>query len=61
MADRQRPFIGVQSPRIQNRTSSGMEKGPSRTDALRGGKRGDKARFDSDAGQCGNPLSNLTP
>jgi hypothetical protein len=37
MADRQRPFIRVLSLGIQMRISSGMEKEPSKTDAVRGG------------------------
>jgi len=45
MADRQRPFIRVLLPEIQMRLSSGMEKGPSRTDAVRGGS--EVARLDS--------------
>ncbi len=46
MADRQRPFIRVQSPRIQEWTSRGMEKGPTRTDAVCGGS--EAMRLDSD-------------
>ena len=60
MADRQRPFIEVKSQRIQERIPSGMEKGPSRTDAVRRGKRDIETRFDSDADKRGNALSNLT-
>jgi hypothetical protein len=45
MADRQRPFIRVEYPRIQERTSSGMERGSSRTDAVCGGS--ERVRLDS--------------
>ena len=59
MADRQRPSIDVASPRIQERISGGMEKGPSRTDAVCGGKRDDVARFELQR-QSGVLLSKLT-
>ncbi len=59
MADRQRPFIRVLSPRIQMRISRGMEKEPSRTDAVRGGS--EMVKLDSTlTDRLGTRSSNLT-
>jgi hypothetical protein len=60
MADRQRPFIDLLSPEIHMRLSSGMEKGPSRTGAVRGGSENGTARFDANADRVGTLSSNLT-
>jgi len=59
MADRQRPFIRLLSPGIRMRISSGMERGPSRTDTVRGGSEM-RGSIHSDADRAETLSSNLT-